>query len=927
MKKSILKLLGTVFLVIAVVLTQIPASGVNAVSPSNNGFMMDGDKLVKYTGTATSVSVPNGVKTIGAEAFADNTSLSYITFPKSLLYIENGAFSGCRYLNRVILPEGVRSIGNGAFADCENLSSVTLPASLTQMGTSVFAGCDDLKTIAIDKKNPNFLCEDGVLYNHDKTIIYQVLAGREKKNYIMPSSVEEIRKYAFWGCENLESVGISGHVKRIDDYAFSNASGLKSITIPFSVRSIGTKAFEDCRNLVDVNIPVSVTKIDPTAFDGCYRLNIIADEGTVAADFFDDFEANNASRAEYEDSVSSNTNPHWIKDTEEKTEERESKVNVSDVENYVEWDVDSPGVLGRSKVVSRQAVIFMDASQGTVYNGTLGGSTGESISGENTGGNEESESDSQSITEGNAIAYKAFYQDDSLLSFTFPRGIKAIGELAFARSALTSVQIPAGVERIGNGAFYHCDNLASVSIPSTVTEIEPDAFNYTKWMDNWRTADINNFLVVGDGILLAYKGNSSQVTIPSNVKRIASGVFKDHAEISQVTIPESVKVIGEEAFMNCTGLINISGRSAITEIRDRAFYGCPIETVRIPATVEKVGLMAFGGTNATDSIVFLGSKIPKVSYEKSATRLSNEDYRSSCFGDISVAVVNADVDRDDLKDTVLDWKQPGFQGQIYVLNSNTKDPKAEMMASTLTLGKTQKPDNIFVYGKRYQVTTTEKTSYAEETSSVSDNSIQGLMVVDHDSINGKDVEVSANGSTVNLNGYHFYVSNPGLGESDLKKKIESYYGTVNDDNYFAMDLSLYDPTDTIPIKKLGKNSITITMPVPANLLDKEICVISGDDNGNPEVTFCTWLERDGREYISFDVEHFSPYVLYGAEGELKDRIAQKRSLSSNLSGLDDTPDTGDTLDVRMILVVGLTALGGFLLLSGFFRPVRVRKKS
>ena len=131
--------------------------------------------------------------------------------------------------------------------------------------------------------------------------------------------VTSIGDGAFWGCENLESVGISGHVKRIDDYAFSNASGLKSITIPFSVRSIGTKAFEDCRNLVDVNIPVSVTKIDPTAFDGCYRLNIIADEGTVAADFFDDFEANNASRAEYEDSVSSNTNPHWIKDTEEKT--------------------------------------------------------------------------------------------------------------------------------------------------------------------------------------------------------------------------------------------------------------------------------------------------------------------------------------------------------------------------------------------------------------------------------------------------------------------------------------------------------------------------------------------------------------------------------------------------------------------------------
>lgn len=925
MKKTIFRLLGTVFLVIAVILTQLPAAGVNAVSPSNNGFMMDGDKLVKYTGTATSVSVPNGVKTIGAEAFADNTSISYVTLPNSLLYIESGAFSGCRYLNRVIVPEGVRSIGNGAFADCENLSSVSLPASLTQMGTSVFAGCDDLKTIGIDKKNPDFVCEDGVLYNDDKTVLYQVLAGRDKKNYMMPNSVEEIKKYAFWGCENLESVGISGHVNRIDDYAFSNASGLKSITIPFSVRSIGTKAFEDCRNLADVTIPVSVTKIDPTAFDGCYRLNVIADEGTTAADFFDDFEANNASRAEYEDSVSANTNPHWVKDTEEKEKERESKVNVSDVENYVEWDVDSPGVLGRSKVVSRQAVIFMDASEGTVYNGTSGQGTG--VNTESTGGDEGAATDSEGVTEGNAIAYKAFYQDDSLLSFSFPGGIKTIGELAFARSGLSSVQIPYGVERIGSGAFYHCDDLASVSIPSSVTEIEPDAFTYTKWMNNWQTADINDFLVVGDGILLAYKGNSSQVTIPSHVKRIAPGVFKDHGEISQVTIPESVKIIGEEAFLNCTGLTNISGGSAMTEIRDRAFYGCPIETVRIPATVEKVGLMAFGGTDSTDSVVFLGSKLPKVSYEKSATRLSNEDYRNSCFDNISVAVVNADVGRDDLEGTVLDWKQPGFQGQIYVLSSDAKDPKAEMRSSTLPVGKTRKPDNIFVYGRKYQVTVTEKTSYPEEEPGVSDNSIQGLMVVDHTDIDKKDVEISANGSTVNLDGYHFYLSDPGLGESDLKKRIQNYYGFVNDDNYFAMDLSLYDPTDTIPIKKLGKNSITVTMPVPANLLDKEVCVISGDENGNPEVTFCTWSEKDGREYISFDVEHFSPYVLYGAEGELKERIAQKRSAASNFSGLDDTPDTGDTLDIRMILIVGLIALGGFFLLLGFFKPAGLKRNS
>lgn len=280
----------------------------------------------------------------------------------------------------------------------------------------------------------------------------------------------------------------------------------------------------------------------------------------------------------------------------------------------MEWDVDSPGVLGRSKVVSRQAVIFMDASSGTVYSGASGGSEGT-----NTDSTVESGNDNESSAgalQGDAIAYKAFYQDKSLLNFTFPAGVRSIGELAFARSGLTAVQIPYGVETIETGAFYHCDNLGAVSIPSSVTEIEGDAFSYTKWLNNWYSSDVNNFLVVGDGILLAYKGGSAQVTIPSNVKRIAPGVFKGHGEISQVTIPDSVKVVGEEAFMDCSSLMNISGGGSLTQIRDRAFWNCPIGTVRIPASVETVGLMAFGGTGVTDSVVFLGNKLPKVSYEK-----------------------------------------------------------------------------------------------------------------------------------------------------------------------------------------------------------------------------------------------------------------------------------------------------------------------
>lgn len=925
MRKHIFRMLGTILLVTAVVLTQIPPSGINAVSPFSNGFMMDGDKLVKYTGTATSVSVPDGVKTIGAEAFADCTSLSYITLPSSLQTIESGAFSGCTYLNRLIVPEGTQEIGNGAFADCKNLSSVTLPSTLLRLGTSTFAGCEDLKTISVSKNNPHFVCEDGVLYDEDKTIVYQVLAGRAKSSYMMPNTVNEIKKYAFWGCENLEEVGLSSRLEQIDDYAFSNASGLQKITLPYSVRSIGTKAFEDCRNLTDTVIPVSVTRIDPTAFDGCYQLNVIADEKTAAADFFAAFEKDNASRAEYEENQVQNTNPHLEEDT---AHQHTNNVNVSDVEQYVEWDIDSPGVLGRTKVVSRQAVVFMDTAAGTVYDGsqTDGGNSNESAAA-GSGSNEQTVSDNadeaaSAIVNANAVAYKAFYQNASLSNYTFPSGVTQIMDFAFARSGLTDIRIPNGVQTIGTGAFYHCDNLATVSIPASVTEIEPEAFTYTKWLQNWHTgSDVNEFLVVGDGILLAYKGNASTITLPSNIKRIAPGVFQNHTELTQVTLPDSLKVVGEEAFAGCSSLRNIAGGSRLEEIRDRAFYGCPIDTVRIPATVQTIGLLAFGGTNQTDCVVFLGDKLPKVSYEKSAARLLNDSYRGDCLEQISVAVVKSGMDIQDMEGSVLDPKQPGFSGQVYVLNDNVNEPKAEAVMVTVPENEADLPEQIYVYQKAYPVITTQNTYYLSREQSVSDNSIQGLMVVDHPQLEKADVELTANGSTVNLDGYHFYLSGPGKGEALLKEKIEAYYGNISDENCFMMDLSLYDPTDTIPIKKLGKNTITVTLPVPPELLDDEVCVVGLDENEKPEVTFCTWLEKEGKKYVSFEVSHFSPYALYGAEGELKEKITEKRARASYAAGLDETPDTGDYLDVKMILSVGIAALGAFFLLFGFTKPL------
>jgi len=203
-------------------------TGGAVVIPSTyNGKPVTG--IYNFTKTAiTSITIPNNVAFIGLRAFQDCTSLISITIPESVKSIDEGTFSGCTSLSRVTIPAGVRSIGDYTFSSCTGLTSITIPASVTSIGSGVFVGCTSLTKITVDRENPNYTSEDGILYNKAKTTI--ITFPSASGIVTIPNSVTVIDFQAFSGCTSLTRVTISASVMHIGGWAFGGCTGLTSVT-------------------------------------------------------------------------------------------------------------------------------------------------------------------------------------------------------------------------------------------------------------------------------------------------------------------------------------------------------------------------------------------------------------------------------------------------------------------------------------------------------------------------------------------------------------------------------------------------------------------------------------------------------------------------------------------------------------------------
>ena len=248
----------------------------------------------------TGIVIPDGVTFIGEFAFNACFFLRSVVIPDGVTFIGDYAFMGCS-LGEVAIPDSVTRIGDHAFEDCSSLTGIVIPDGVTFIGDCAFSSCSSflIKYISIPKSviclngnpfvkwdgkleclSPNFIYEDDVLFNKDKSKIIS-FRNQAIRSYIIPSSVTSIGDSAFMGC-SLEEVAIPDSVTSIGDHAFEDCFSLTGIVIPDSVTSIGTWTFCGCESLSSLVLPDGVTSIGDNAFRGCSFLNSVVIPGGVS---------------------------------------------------------------------------------------------------------------------------------------------------------------------------------------------------------------------------------------------------------------------------------------------------------------------------------------------------------------------------------------------------------------------------------------------------------------------------------------------------------------------------------------------------------------------------------------------------------------------------------------------------------------------
>ncbi len=235
----------------------------------------------------------------------------------------------------------------------------------------------------------------------------------------------------------------------------------------------------------------------------------------------------------------------------------------------------------------------------------------------------------EGITE---LAYDSFQNCPNLINLTLPESLRIIGSQAFMNSYDLEINIPAGVEEIGNYAFmltksitvdegnkYYSSDGKGVLFNKEKTELImlPSCSEITEYDVPEGIVRIHNSA--------QYSQNLTKISFPSSLKIIDGGFLALSAKLKTVEFSEGLESIGEYSFTSCLS----------------------IESVELPLTLKSIGQYAFGECNSLKKIIVKSPHIEIGELSLGLTMCGPKDISHSDWVVMAQEVLASVFDNDD----------------------------------------------------------------------------------------------------------------------------------------------------------------------------------------------------------------------------------------------------------------------------------------
>ena len=528
------------------------------------------------------------VTTIGEGAFSYCTGLRDLTLPASLVSVEANAFAECTNLKSLTLQGSNAqaqelSIASSAFANCANLTEIALSANVGVFDfVSVFEGCPRLTTITVDKNNQYLSAAGGILYSKNQDTIYFYSRVLTAANFDIVDSVKTIGSGAFANNVYLESVTIGAGVTSIEEGAFENNAALAAITFEEGADlTIDANAFAGCTALTTLNLSGRVTSVGESAFEGTGLATLTLNEGlkTISA------------RAFYGTNVGAVTLPDTL----------------TTIGTRAFYGTDLTSVNIPTSVTSIGSAAFAGISTLTEFTFEQGGTAALRLE-DGSMDSSTGETEVPGLFAGSRVddvilpARLAYIGDYALagistltdLNFetateTVLSQLKELGDYAFAQTPINDFALPDTVTAIGAYAFAQNTSLETIDLPAELATLGEGAFYGCSALQSLTIDSRNSAFAAQEGVL--YSKDMTQIVVFPAYKQ------------GSYTLPTSVATIAAEQFLN-SAITSVTLHSGVTSIGANAFDGSAITSIVLPAGLATLGDYAFANTESLGAVTF-----------------------------------------------------------------------------------------------------------------------------------------------------------------------------------------------------------------------------------------------------------------------------------------------------------------------------------